>query len=283
MGAQASRLQINYQLTVFEMKWSYILFLPAAVSIFCALFTVLLKKQLIRYQLLQSLTFLLEGAAMIVLAIFFRGRAGSLFIYDFLFETLSLLCAPMYYIGICSLTEPRGATLHQRRVFSIPLLFTLGLTIGAFVLGPRRYEILCYAIREGDVTFIPGDSAWNFMLFWDHWLYPAVFLILSCILVVMSSRKTILYQRRFNSYYAENLNAPKIDTRWVTVLSWIFFPLALIAILTVDFRPPYFKYILIAVAVLFAVVQYLSGRFCYHMDYDARYLADLVKQKINKQ
>jgi hypothetical protein len=264
------------------MKWSYILFLPALVSFLWALAMVLIKKHLTRAQLLQSLTFIMEGTAMVLLAVFFRGRAGSLFIYDFLFETLVMLCGPMYYMSVCSLSEPRGASLRQRRVFLFPLFFILGLTVGAFWLGPRRYELMCHAIRDGEAAFISGESAWNFMLFWNHILFPVMVLLLGLVIIIVSSRKTNLYQRRFNSYYADKLNAPQINTRWLTVFSWIFAPLALMAIIAVDYQPIYYKYLLILVAVLFSIVQYFSGHFCYHMDYDARYLAEIIRKEVDQ-
>lgn len=262
------------------MKWSFILFLPALVSVLWVLATVLLKKQMTRAQLLLSLTLLLEGMSMVLLAVFFRGRAGSLFIYDYLFETLVMFCAPMYYIGICALTEPRGATLLQRRIFFLPLLFVLGLTIGAFELGPRRYELLCHALREGGASYIGGDGAWNFMLFWTHWFFPAFALALITVMVIITSIKVRRYQRRFNSYYADNLNAPKITTRLLHILSWCIAPLAVLAVFFVEYRPFYYKYWLILVSVLLAVLQHFSGRFCYRMDYDARYLADLVRKEV---
>lgn len=264
------------------MKWSYILFLPTVVSFIWALATVLLKKQLTRAQLLQSLTLILEGAAMLLLAIFFRGRAGSLFIYDFLFETLAMFCPTMYYISICSLTEPRGVTLRQRRIFIAPLFYILGLTIGAFWLGPRRYEVMCHALREGGTGFLRGDLAWNFMYFWEHYFFAIYALLIILVVVIVCSVKTHRYQLRFNSYYADNLNTPKISTRALHIFSWCFAVLAIVAIFAADYRPFYYKYWLIVLSVLLAVFQYLSGHFCYRMDYDARYLADLIRNETTK-
>lgn len=117
------------------------------------------------------------------------------------------------------------------------------------------------------------------MLFWEHWFFPAFALALIFVLVIITSIKVRQYQRRFNSYYADNLNAPKITTRLLHILSWCFAPLAVLSVFFVDYRPYYYKYWLIIVSVLLAVLQYFSGRFCYRMDYDARYLADLVRKE----
>lgn len=261
------------------MKWSYILFLPAIVSAIWALATVTVKRRPTRAQVVLSLMLLIEATTMIVLSIFFRGREGQLFIYDFMFEVLALICAPMYYVGVCAHTEARGATLEQRRVFLIPLLFIVGLTVGAFWLGPRRYEAMCYAIREGEIDWVAGDAAWNFMLFWDHWLFPVLLVVMSFILIVMANSKLHRYQQRFNSYYAEDMNIPFSNSRGFIVLAWMFLPLAALVFFAIDFRPHYYKYWLIVCSLLLTVLQYITGRFVYRMKYDARKLAEHIRNK----
>lgn len=260
------------------MKWSYIIFVPAAVSALWAMAT-LLKRRLTRAQVVLSLTLILMAFVIVVLDVFFRGRAGRLFIYDFVFEVTAMLCGPMYYMGLCMLTEPRGLTLRQRRSSLPSLLFITGLTIGAFWLGPRRYDEMCLAIRDNSATFIDGDAPWNFMLFWGHWLFPLMLLVVDFLLVLIGTRKVRLYQRRFNSYYAEDMNVPPIDSRQLVVLAWIFIPIGLLSIFLIDFRPHYFKYWLIGSAVLMTVIQFMVGRFVYRLDHDARQLAEYIRIK----
>ena len=259
------------------MKWSYILFLPAVVSLLWSLAIVVLKRHLTRAHLILSLMLLLEAFAITVLGVFFRGRAGSLFIYDFVFECIAMFCGPMYYVGVCSLTEPRGATLRQRHSFFIPILFVFGLTYGAFWLGPRRYEEMCYALREVGATWIDGDNAWNFMLFWDHWLFPVLLLAVCTWFIVASSRRLNIFRRRFNSFYADGNELKKVNIRDINVLTWCFLPLGVIVVLLIDLRPLYYKYWLIACSVLLTVIQFLTGRFVFRLDYDARFLAEYVR------
>ena len=261
------------------MKWSFILILPALVSLFWALATLLLKRRPTRAQIVLSLTMILMAFAIVVLDVFFRGRAGKLFIYDFVFETAAVLCAPFYYMGICALTEPRGATLRQRRSFVLPLLFIVALIAGSFWLGPRRYEELCYALRDTGASFIPGDTPWNFMLFWTHWFFPAFLLIMSFILVLFGTRKVQLYQRRFNSYYADDMQLPYFNTRNLVVFAWIFLPLGALSIFIIIFRPYYYKYWLILCASLLSVLQFIVGLFTYRLNHDARFLAEYIRNK----
>ena len=261
------------------MKWSYILFLPALVSLLWSLAIVVLRRHVTRAHLLLSLMLLLEAFAIAVLAIYFRGRAGSLFIYDFVFEAIAMFCGPLYYVGICSLTEPRGTTLRQRQSFFVPILFVAGLTVGSFWLGPRRYEAMCYALREGGTTWIAGDNAWNFMLFWDHWLFPILLLAASTWFIIAASAKMRLFRRRFNSFYADGDKLRKVDSRELKILTWCFLPLGLLVVLLIDLRPLYYKYWLIVCSILLTVIQFLVGRFTFRLDYDARFLAEYIRNK----
>jgi len=253
------------------------MFLPAAISAAWALVIMATKRRPTRAQLVLSMTMLVIAFSSVVLGIFFRGRAGSLFIYDFVFECFSMICAPMYYVGICSLTEARGASLRQRRVFFIPLFFIVGLTVGAFWLGPRRYEEMCHLLRDETVGWIAGDTAWNFMLYWDHYFFPVLMLLMSTILIFISSRKVHLYQRRFNSYYAKDMHIPFIDSREISIFTWIFLPLGVLVVLLIDLRPFYYKYWLIGCMVILSVLQFFMGRFVYRLNYDARFLADYIR------
>lgn len=261
------------------MKWSFILLLPALASVFWAVATLAFKRQPTKAQVVLSLSLLLLSFAIAALMVFFRGRAGRLFIYDYLFETVAIHSGPLFYLGVCSLTEPRGATLRQRRSFVLPLLFVVGLTVGAFWLGPRRYDLMCNNIREGEVLWVAGDSPWNFMLFWDHWLFPLLILLMDTLLMFMATSKMRVYQRRFNSYYARDINARHIDSRHLVLLSWLFLPLGVVVLLMVNLRPSYYKYWLIACSLLLTVLQWFVGRFVYRLDYDARFLAAHVRSK----
>lgn len=261
------------------MKWSYILFLPAVVSIGWSFFTALSKRHLTRAQLLMSLTLLIEGFAMIMLGIFFRDRAGSLFIYDFLFESAVVVCGPMYYMAVCSLTETRGVTLRQRRVFLIPIVFITGLTIGAFLVGPRRYEEMCDLLIAGQSHFIPGDVAWNYMYAWNHIVFPVLTISMSTILLIIGTVKMRSFQRRFNSYYAAGLQAKSIDVTLLVVLTWCFPVIADVAVYAIDMQPLYYKYWIIACCILLTILQFFTGRFNHHMDYDARMLVEYIKEK----
>lgn len=261
------------------MKWSYILYLPAFVSAVWALVIVMRYRRPTRSQVILSLMLLIEAVAMTVFGVFFRGQEEHIFIYTYTFEVLAVVCGPMYYLGICSHTEARGATLKQRRVFLIPLLFIVGLTVAVFWLGPRRYEEMCRFYREYGLVWNKEDPAWNFMLVWKYGVFPAALILYSFILVIIATMKIHRFQSRYNSYYADDMKLPRFNVREYNIIVWVFIPLAGFIYYASNFRPPYYKYWLIVGSVLLAVVQFLSGLLAYRMKYDARYLAEYIRTK----
>lgn len=261
------------------MKWSYILYLPAFVSAVWALIIVMGRRRPTRSQVILSLMLFIEAVAMTVFGVFFRGQEEHIFIYTYTWEVLAVVCGPMFYIGICAHTEARGATLEQRRVFLIPLLFIIGLTVAVFWLGPRRYEEMCLFYRENGISWNKEDPAWNFMTIWKYGVFPVVPIVYSFILVLIATRKIRRFQQRYNSYYAEDMNLPFFNMRDLNTIVWIFIPLAGLIYYACYFRPPYYKYWLIVSVTLLAVVQFLTGLLAYRMKYDARYLAEYIRNK----
>lgn len=257
------------------MKWSYILFLPALVAFFWSALPVLFKKSITHAQVLISIALFLESASIVLLSIYFRGHSGGLFLYNYIFKFLSMLCAPIFYLGICSLTEAKGISVEQRRVLFLPLLYILCLTAGAITIGWRRYEAMCIAVRDG----VACDPSVQFMYIIDHWVFPIFLVLVGFFLFVASTRKVWLYQKRFNDYYAHGLQVRPIDSRYLVIFCWIYLPLAAGIIYCIYTRPPYYKYWMIALSVLNAVSLWVIGQLNYRLDYDAKYLADYIREK----
>lgn len=262
------------------MKWSLILYLPAVISIVWALAIALTKRHLTNAQILFCLSLVVNAFTITVAGVYFRTQTGRLFFYDYLLELSTITCLPMYYIAICALTGPRGATLKQRRVFLVPLLFAIGLTIGAFGIHPSRYQAMCQHVFEnGRIPWIPGDSSYNFMILWNQIVFPAVTVIMGIVLLLESGRKVRVYKERFNTCYANGLNMPKLHVREIVIVTWAFLPFIMLTIFLIVFRPYLYKYWLIFCALLLSLIQYLTGHFAYRYDHDARFLAEYIRNK----
>lgn len=265
------------------MNWTHILYLPALASVIWPLLIVFLKKHPTRAQLLLSLTLVFEAAAMLVLGVYFRGRAGCLFIYDFLFESIAILCGPIYYIGICSLTGPGGVTLRQRYAFLLPMLFILGLTIGAWMLGPRRYEEMCEMIRNGVHHWDDSDPDMVFMLFMHSFLFPVILVIYNFVLLLVAGNKLKRFRVRNNTFYAPRTGYVLKDNRILDVFMWLFLPLSMLTVWVVENRPAFAEYYLVVLSIVISVEQLLYGGYIFGLDHDARYLAELVRKNTDEK
>ncbi|MBP3762541.1 MAG: hypothetical protein J6I49_01525 [Bacteroidales bacterium] len=264
------------------MHWTYITYLPAVVSALWPLAIFARKKHPTRAQLLLSAAMLMVAFALVMGTVILRGRTYSLFIYQYLLQLVAILAGPVYYIAICALTEPRGSSLRQRHSLVLPLLFILALSLLVLLLGPRRYEHLCLLFRYRMLFPLEGDTLWNLTSILSYPVFTALLLATDLPLLFMASRKCRVYQSRFNSYYAEGINAPKHNSRPIHIIAWLFLPLALAAVLIIALRPAFQKYLLVAIALLLSVLQFLLGRYTYSLDFDARYLAQIVKMKNEK-
>lgn len=261
------------------MKWTYLMYLPAVVSALWALALLATKKRPTRAQLLLAAAMLIVAFAEVLATVIYRGRTQNLFIYQYIFQIVAVLAGPVYYISVCALTEPRGSSLRQRHCLIFPLLYILVLSVSASILGPRRYQHLCLLLRYDTLFPLEGDAAWNFVSVWTLSVFCGLMAVMNLILFFMASHKGRIFQLRFNSYYADTVGAPKLNSRPLRLLAWIFLPLAAAAVLLIALRPPYTKYYLIAVSSTLAVLQFMIGRYAYSLNYDARYLAQLVKHK----
>ena len=97
--------------------------------------------------------------------------------------------------------------------------------------------------------------------------------------MLMAAHKSRVFSNRFNSFYAKDIDVPKIGHRQLLTYTCIFLVLAVVTVLLIDLRPYYYKYWLILTAILMTGMQFVIGRYIFHLDYDARYVAWYVKQK----
>ena len=259
------------------MKWTYLMYLPAVVSALWALVILATKKRPTRAQILFAAAMLLVAFAEVLATIIFRGRTYSLFIYQYIFQLVAILAGPVYYIAVCALTEPRGSSLRQRHSLLLPLLYIISLTVAVSFLGPRRYEHLCLIFRFDSLFPLEGDTIWNFVAVLSYPVFWTLTAAIDLVLFFLASRKIKVFQTRFNSYYAAGIGAPRLNSRPIHLIAWLFLPLAAASIALATLRPPYAKFYLIGVTTLLAILQFLLGRYAYSLNYDAAYLARLVK------
>jgi hypothetical protein len=144
---------------------------------------------------------------------------------------------------------------------------------------PSRYQAMCLEVFDsGHIPWHPGDLGYNFMVLWNQIVFPLLMIIMGAVLLFMSERKVRRYKQRFDSYYAQGLNMPRLNIREIVIITWLFLPFIMLTIYLIAYRPYYYKYWLILCALMLTVIQYLTGRFAYRYNYDARFLADYIRK-----
>ena len=139
---------------------------------------------------------------------------------------------------------------------------------------------MCLDVAEnGRIPWHPDDMAYNFMILWNQIVFPLLTIIMGVTLLFLSERKVRLYKQRFDSYYAQGLNMPRLNIREIVIITWLFLPFIMLTIYLIAYRPYYYKYWLILCALMLTVIQYLTGRFAYRYNYDARFLADYIRNQ----
>lgn len=258
----------------------YLLLLPVLVSVGWVLYLLLLPRPRVRAHWLLGLSQLLEAFTLLGLVIYLTSAEGTLFIYDYIFELSAMFCIPVAYLGICSLTEPRGLSLAQRRVLLWPLLFVVGLTFGAFWLGPRRYDILCHLEFRGEHALQEGDAAWNFMMVWDRYIFWLMLIVGALVWVIMGMRKMHRFEQRYRNYYAVQLGEGRVRLGALTVVNTALSPLVLIGVAVLLHGGECSPVVLAAVTVLLVLMQWRKGYDIFRQQIDARLLAQVVRKQM---
>ena len=256
------------------------LLVPAAISVGWVLALLLRKRRRLHAHWLLALSQLLEAFTLLGLVIYLEGGIGSRFIYDYIFELTATLCLPIAYLGICSLTEARGPSRAQRWVLIWPLIFITGLTVGAFVLGPRRYDMLLTDSLTANTHFIVGDRAWNFMLLWDVYLFWVLLVVQYVVLIWKGVHRMNLFIARCNSLYAAHIGSSQQRLHPATILSIAITPAMLLAVgIVIHTGLNHWAFIAL-LSVVLSLTQWRKGYDIYHLRIDARALTAFVKKNI---
>lgn len=261
------------------MKWAYILYLPALASLVWPIALLLFKRRPTSAQVLFGVSLAIDAFTISMLAILFRHRTGMMLVYDYLFCVAALMAAPMYYLAVCALTEPRGVSHRNRHVLIVPIILVALISAGLIWLGRIDYEELCQQEYLGNYSFRPGDAPYNFMLFVSVYLFYSLVAIMSLVLVFLEGHKMRVFADRYNSFYSgSNLGQPTLHTGRITLLTNIFVPLAAGLLFVGMFKPAGAQPILITLSILLSVVQFLRGANAYRLNVDAAQLAMLVRK-----
>lgn len=269
-------------------NWTYIYLLPAAVSFFWPVVIIVRKKRVNNAQWLMCITMLMVSLGILAYMAWFRGRQQALFVYDMLFMWTAALCIPMFYMFICSLTNPHGVSLANRRLFIPPLVYCSLLLGIAFALGSNGYTGYVAETKAlGCPLFEEGNTAKNMMIIFSHYGYPIFFGTGIVLIMIISTVKVHRFHTRFNKYYAEKVNHPKLSDMPLLLSSLFVFPLTVVITLVSYADPETYKYIDITLVVIVTLLQLMIGYYTFTLSYTAADLAreqrdDILRQEVNE-
>lgn len=260
--------------------WTYIYLLPAFVCIFWPVITFFHKEKANKAQVLMCLTMILLTVAIMSYMVWFRGRQNALYVYDIIFMLSSGFCPPLYFMFVCALTKPKGITRRNRAVFLPVTIYLFAILVLSTILGGDQYQYYCIETRlYGVPLFDDANWAKNALIIVSHYGYPIFLAIESIAIIVISVFKIRQFHIRFNNYYADKMGRPKLSLRPIVALSILAFPLAS-GLMFVSYQDPdAYKYQSIVIASAVAVVEFMVGRYNFHLTYTAEQLAQEQREE----
>lgn len=265
------------------MIWTNLFIIPVAISFFWPVATVLFKRRVIKPQWFLCIAEILVGITMLLYMIIYRGVQEALYVYDYAYHLVSVCAAPIFFLFVCALTDPRGVSRSARcRVLLPAMAYIVLMTWTGFELGPAQYKAYFAESRAGGVTFLEDNGAWNRMLLLSTTVFRW-FIMLQVLWIVAES--TVLVHRfhvRFNKFYADRKNSPKMKDSTLVILCVSVALLVGVLYFLAVFRPANYRWYVMFVIALASVIQWFVGLYNYRLNYSAEQLAAEQRKELMK-
>lgn len=192
-----------------------ILLIPAITAIALPVYTFLSKESVSKTTMTLFGTQLVIGLTFFFYACRFHNYFVSEYLLNFAFSALSLFAAPLFYLFVCSLTQPEGLTQKNRRILIVPIIMAAILSILAIVCtidDCRHYAI--QVLYHRDFSFIPGHFSYNILIIIAYYAYYITFATETIVIVIVSISKIDSYINFLKNYFASN-ESDIIRTRFI--------------------------------------------------------------------
>ena len=251
------------------MRWTFFFVMPAVVSFFWPLMTLMRKRQVLTAQWIMLATQVLTGLAIF----FYMGEIAARYIYNCIFVSLAALCVPMYYMFVCSLTSPEGIKREDRWAFIPSFLFLLMYFILVFILRTDRFQLYMDNVVGLGNTDLRPSKAYSLMVFVGYYGFPLFMAVQSLVLFVVGLVKLHRYHSLIAYVEGKNLAEVRKMDRPVVIFTYSVVPVALVFVLVPQHILTSSPYIVIPLAVVVSVLQFLVGFYAYRLNYSAEQLA----------
>lgn len=182
-----------------------ILLIPAITAIALPVYTFLTKESVSKTTMTLFGTQLVIGLSLFFYACRFHNYFVSEYLLNFTFSALSLFAAPLFYLFVCSLTQPEGLTKKNRHILIVPIVMatTLSiLTIACNIDDCRHYAI--QVLYHRDFSFIPGHHSYNIIIIIAYYVYYITFAVETIAIIIMSIRKINSYISFLKGFFSSN-------------------------------------------------------------------------------
>lgn len=257
----------------------------AALAILVGFFTILWpliillgKKQVLRCQWIYLFSQVTIAAALFLYATFYIPSLNREYVLCFMFTIISMFCAPMYYLFIVSLTSMEGVTKRHRRVFIVPLAYSLSiLTLGLLLHAPGYKLFLTNVYHHGDYSFIEGYTAYNLMVLVGYYGFLALMFVSILTVSIAAAVMAVRHHRTLKEYYASYALLQRRNNIIITLVSCIIvFCTVVLFGIRISSRPPQIQMAILA--SLASVMELILGYYAYNITYSAEELGlDILK------
>lgn len=250
-------------LSFFTLLWPVILFL-------C-------KKHVLPCQWNYIFTQLILSATFFLYTTFFIPSLEREYVLCYMFTTISMFCAPMYYLFVVSMTSMEGITKKHRRVFVVPILFSCVILVLGLMLHASGYKMFFTNVfHEGNRSFIDGNLPYNLMVVCGYCLFAILLLCSALVIVVVSFVKVVRHHRTLKEYYASYVRLQRRNNTVIAIVTGIVVLSAVFVVWKSVNASPSIALVTVFVLMVSAM-EFMLGYYSYHISYSANELAEMVR------
>ncbi len=182
-----------------------ILLIPAIASTVLPIYSFLTKPSISKTNMSLLGAQVIIGLTFFFYACRFNDYLVTEYLLNFAFSILSLFAAPLFYIFVCSLTQPEGLTKKNRQVLILPIAMTIilsAMSLTCSIDDCRHYAIQVLYFK--DFSFIPGNISYNLLIVIAYFIFYIAFFIETIIIVFVCIRKIESYIKLLKEHYSTN-------------------------------------------------------------------------------
>lgn len=252
------------------MKTDILIFLifltPALASLIWPIRTVLSSRPVLLAKWdLSAMQFLISIAITFYAANNY-GLIAHPYIGDVIYTVICVFTFPFYYMFLCELTRPYGATVQDRRgAFLPPILYCIIFIILVFNMGDEKYALYVDRVLVHKDYTIMHDFNYDAMHLFGYWAFE-FFLLLQMIVFVTSGFFRLRRYRSRLEAYSPALMAKAKNAFMVAGL--VFLSCLIITYIVLNPYPTTVGEMGITyfMLILFSSVQFLIGQYADNLD-----------------